>query len=448
MTRRFALIGTGSRAGMYIRALAGSHSDAGALVAWADVNPGRQDWHQGRTEGLGEPRRFAPENLAAVVAEEKIDAVIVTTPDYLHAKYVVAALEAGADAIVEKPLTINEEGIKAIAEAAERTGRKVTITFNYRYSPRNEALKKVITSGEIGEVTSVHFEWVLDTAHGADYFRRWHREKEHSGGLLIHKSSHHFDLVNWWIDDVPTRVYASGALRFYGAENAAKRGLGERPARGSVDDPRNDAFSLDMRQDENLKGLYYDNEKHDGYLRDRDVFGENISIEDNLSLVVDYGRGATMSYSLNAHSPWEGYTVAVNGTNGRAELTVVERGMVHSDKSGGTVVDPSANPDQVRENESRPEFEKLVVQKHFQPAHEIEIVNGEGGHGGGDRRLLNDVFYGADEDPLGFTADWTDGVRSVVVGVAGNRSLETGQAVRIADLDLGPAARALNGDAA
>jgi predicted dehydrogenase len=174
---------------MYIGALAESHADAGTLVAWADTNPGRQDWHEKNSPGIGRPRRFAPEELDAVVAEENIDAVIVTTPDYLHATYVVAALEAGADAIVEKPLTINEEGIKAIAEAAERTGRKVTITFNYRYSPRNAELKKIIASGEIGEVTSVHFEWVLDTAHGADYFRRWHREKEHSGGLLIHKST-------------------------------------------------------------------------------------------------------------------------------------------------------------------------------------------------------------------------------------------------------------------
>ena len=62
----------------------------------------------------------------------------------------------------------------------------------------------------------MHFEWLLDTAHGADYFRRWHRLKDVSGGLLVHKSTHHFDLVNWWLADVPTRVYASGGLKFYG----------------------------------------------------------------------------------------------------------------------------------------------------------------------------------------------------------------------------------------
>ena len=140
---------------------------------------------------------------------EAIDTVIVTTPDATHADFVVAALDAGADAVVEKPLTTSVEGVRRIAQAAERTGRQVTVTFNYRYSPRNTALKSLIASGEIGRVTSVHFEWVLDTAHGADYFRRWHRDKANSGGLLIHKASHHFDLVNWWIDDVPTRVFAS-----------------------------------------------------------------------------------------------------------------------------------------------------------------------------------------------------------------------------------------------
>ncbi|HLS93207.1 MAG TPA: Gfo/Idh/MocA family oxidoreductase [Microbacterium sp.] len=444
MTRRFALIGTGSRAQMYLGALATTHADAGTLVAWADPNPGRLDWSEEHNPGLGSPRRFSPDDLADVVRAERVDAVIVTTPDVTHARYVVAALEAGADAIVEKPLTTSEEGVRQIAEAAERTGRRVTITFNYRYAPRNSALKQVVASGAIGEVTSVHFEWVLDTAHGADYFRRWHRQKENSGGLLIHKSSHHFDLVGWWIDDVPTRVYASGGLRFYGAENARARGLGPRPERGTTDDAARDAFSLDMRSDDKLRGLYLDQEHHDGYRRDRDVFDEGITIEDNLALIVDYARGATMTYSLNAHSPWEGYTVAVNGTLGRAELTVVERGSVAVDDDGRTVVDPSARPDLVVDDSERPAGERLVVQTHFSPAREVEIPAGEGGHGGGDAVLLDDVFRGPGEDPLGRTADWTDGVRSVVVGIAGNRSLATGQPVAIADLGIGPAASALD----
>ncbi|UOE43667.1 Gfo/Idh/MocA family protein [Agromyces larvae] len=438
---RYALIGTGSRAQMYLGAITGAHADTARLVAWSDPNAGRLDWSEQvfADASLPVPARFDADRLGEAIAEHGIDRVIITSPDFTHAGYIVAALEGGADAVVEKPLTVDEAGVRAIAEAVERTGRDVVITFNYRYSPRNTALKELIASGEIGEVTSVHFEWVLDTAHGADYFRRWHREKQNSGGLLVHKSSHHFDLVNWWLDDRPTRVYASGGLRFYGAENARRRGLGARPARGTDDSPLRDAFSLDLRDDPVLRGLYYDQEHHDGYLRDRDVFDEGITIEDNLALVVDYAGGATMSYSLNAHSPWEGYTVAVNGTAGRAELTVVERGAVLVDGDGRPVVDPSARPDEVARESGRPVSERLVVQRQFGAAREVPIPNGEGGHGGGDAVLLRDVFAGAEADPLGRAATWHDGVRSMAVGLAGNRSLVTGQAVATADLAIGAA---------
>ena len=77
----------------------------------------------------------------------------------------------------------------------------------------------------IGQVTSVHFEWLLNTRHGADYFRRWHRDKRNSGGLLVHKSTHHFDLVNFWIGSHPETVFAFGDLMYYGRENAEARGV-------------------------------------------------------------------------------------------------------------------------------------------------------------------------------------------------------------------------------
>lgn len=444
--RRYALIGSGSRAQMYLSAIADTHADVAELVAWADTNPGRLEWSLARHPGLGSPAAFPVDALADAVRAHSIERVIITSPDFTHADHIVTALDAGADVVVEKPLTTDEEGVRRIADAVERTGREVMITFNYRYSPRNSELKRVIGSGEIGEVTGVHFEWVLDTAHGADYFRRWHRSKDLSGGLLIHKSSHHFDLVNWWISDVPTRVFASGGLRFYGAENAARRGLRPRPERGTTDSPLRDAFSLDLRTDPTWKGLYLDQEHHDGYLRDRDVFDEGITIEDNLSLVVEYSHGSSMSYSLNAHSPWEGYTVAVNGTRGRAELAVVERGMVLVDEEGRTVVDPSARPDLVADDAARPVSERLIVQRHFEPAREVEIPVGVGGHGGGDAVLLRDVFVGTPPDALGRAADWSDGVRSMAVGLAGNRSLRDGRAVSIDELDLGAAAGALGGE--
>ena len=309
------------------------------------------------------------------------------------------------------------------------------LTFNYRYSPRNSALRQVIQDGLIGEVTSIDFQWMLDTKHGADYFRRWHREKKNSGGLLVHKASHHFDLVNWWIHSTPRRVYASGGLRFYGAENAAVRGLGERPERGTRDGAH-DGFDLDLRENANLKALYLDAEGHDGYVRDRDVFGEGITIEDNLALVVDYANGATLSYSLNAHAPWEGYRVAVNGTLGRVELDVVERGAVLESEG----LHPGARPERGRCRHLRDRCD---------PRASACCCSGTGRSRSRSRSSAETAATAAATRSCSPTsssapaktrsrvpANWRDGVQSIAVGIAGNRSLATGMPVEVADLGI------------
>ncbi|RZU62525.1 Gfo/Idh/MocA family protein [Zhihengliuella halotolerans] len=433
---RYVIIGTGNRCEMYINAILGDHADVAELVALADTNPGRAAYYQDVIEQTyGEKTEsFDPAALTGFITEENVDRVIITSPDFTHADLVCEALEAGADVVVEKPLTVNAAAAERIADTVERTGREVIVTFNYRYSPRNTALKAAIADGLIGRVTSIDFSWVLDTVHGADYFRRWHRIKENSGGLLVHKSSHHFDLVNWWLSDVPERVYAAGGLKFYGADNAAERGIAAHE-RGTREDSAADPFALDLRSDERLEGLYLKNEEHDGYRRDQDVFAPGITIEDNLALTVNYSRGAVLSYSLNAHSPWEGYRVAVNGTEGRLELDVVERAAVLP-AAGGAPVDPSVTEDG-HDNPLRASGERLVLQRHWEEAHELEIINGEGAHGGGDKLLLADIFRGPGEDPYGRPAGLVDGIQAIAVGICGNESLLRGQVVHVDDVELG-----------
>ncbi|APX33287.1 dehydrogenase [Brachybacterium sp. P6-10-X1] len=442
MPTRYALIGSGHRAQMYLDAIAGPHADVAELVALLDINPTRREFHRDRHGAFADVVLAGPEQLEDVIRDQRVDRVIVTSVDRLHAEHVVRSLEAGADVVVEKPLTIDAPSARAIDDAIDRTGRRVVVTFNYRYSPRNTALKQVIASGEIGEVVSVTFEWVLDVQHGADYFRRWHREKTNSGGLFVHKAAHHFDLVNWWIADTPVRVYARGGLRFYGAEAAAERGRPPLPERGTHDGPH-DPFELDLRSDERLEALYLEAEQHDGYQRDRSVFDAGITTEDNLTAIVDYAGGPVLTYALTAHSPWEGYRVAVGGTRGRAELEVVERAeVIAKDGPGHSAmhVDPSAVAVTAADAGARQRGEHLVVQKHFEPAREVEIPDGVGGHGGGDALLLRDVFVGPTDDELGRPSDHRDGFRAISVGICGNESLATGGPVDVADflgLDLG-----------
>lgn len=439
MPRRYAVAGTGSRAQAYVRAILQEHPEEAELVALLDPNPGRLAFHDRKVKELGGPElpQYGADDLERMVKEQSVDRVVVTSPDYTHGTVVSRILRAGADVIVEKPLTIDADGTRQIVDAMNESGKSVVVTFNYRYSPRNSALRQLILDGEIGAVTSVEFQWVLDTRHGADYFRRWHREKRFSGGLLVHKASHHFDLVNWWIASTPTRVFASGGLSFYGADNAATRGLGQRPERGTVDGSADDPWLLDLRTDDTNRQLYLESEQYDGYIRDQDVFGPGITIEDNMAVIAEYANGARLSYSLNAHSPWEGYRVCVNGTEGRAELEVVERAAVIDDR-----IDPSYPAERVVAGEVRSDGERLVLQKHWAPAVEVEIPRGVGGHGGGDRLIYADLFKGPGNDPLGRAADVHDGVRAVAVGIAANQSLVSGQPVVIADLELGGWAQA------
>src|SRR4051794_9224529 len=407
---------------MYIGALAKMYADEGDIVAWCDPNGTRMSYYDEvlAAAGLPAPARYPPGAFDALLAEQRPDVVIVTSPDATHHEYVTASLLAGRDVVVEKPLTTTVQGAQAIAQAAGSSDAQVIVTFNYRYSPRNSTLRQLLASGAIGTVSSVHFEWLLDTVHGADYFRRWHRDKSVSGGLLVHKSSHHFDLVNWWLADVPETVFAAGTLRFYGEANAAARGPTPRPIRSTgAPGASTDPFALDLAADETLRELYLEAEADDGYLRDRDVFSPGISIEDNAGVLVTYRSGAILTYALNAHSPWEGYRVSVNGTDGRIELDVVERGFVQPLGAAGLVgrtpVDAGGPGDPRRAGE------RLLLQRHWDQAREIAIPEGVGAHGGGDGRLLDDVFRpDPAPDPLERRAGYRDGLRSVAVGIAAN----------------------------
>jgi predicted dehydrogenase len=426
VTTKYAFVGLGHRAQMYTDALLGDWSDAGEIVALCDVNQTRMDYYNDAIAATGRPRVpcYRPEQFKEML--DVADTVVVTTVDALHARYVCAALEAGRDVVVEKPLTTDAEGCAAIAEAAAGSTGELIVTFNYRYSPRNSAVRALIAAGRIGDVTSVHFEWSLDTIHGADYFRRWHRDKASSGGLLVHKASHHFDLVNWWLNARAESVYAQSELRFYGQENAAARGVSDRPARGQgAPGLGSDPFILDISADERLTRLYLDAEHEDSYVRDQDVFGAGITIEDNMAVLVRYDNRALLTYSLNAHAPFEGYRAVFNGTAGRLELEVCERAWTPPHAA----IDPSA----ASKAKATGTWERLTLHEHWKQPEPVTIEQGAGAHGGGDRLLLNDVFRGAADDPLARQAGYLDGIRSVLIGAAANESARTGRPVPLAD---------------
>src|SRR5690606_12162451 len=161
------------------------------------------EWHNNKLREVHDHapvRGYHADEFETMIAEQKVDVVIVTTQDALHHEYIIRAMRAGCDVIVEKPLTIDAEKTRAIRAVMREPGRDLRVPFTVRYQPLSSKGRELIAGGAIGRPLAVNFNYVLDTRHGADYFRRWHRDKANSGGLLVHKSTHHFDLVNWLID--------------------------------------------------------------------------------------------------------------------------------------------------------------------------------------------------------------------------------------------------------
>lgn len=425
--KRYALVGTGGRAGMFVDAITTTYKDVAELVAFCDFSQTRMNWYNGRLQnecGLEPLPTYFAEQFDQMIAETKPDTVIVTTIDATHHLYIVRAMELGCDAISEKPMTTDLSKLQAIFDTIEKTGQSLRVTFNYRYAPAYTQFRQLVLDGKIGRPLSVDFSWILDTSHGADYFRRWHREKENSGGLLVHKATHHFDLVNWWIDSFPTQVFAMGDLNFYGRANAESRGEQYSYDRYTdVPEALHDPFALSLHSKAALKGLYLDAEAETGYIRDRNVFGEPINIEDTMAVTARYHNGVILSYCLVAYSPWEGLRVAITGDKGRIEMDIEET-VTHLLGDGQA----SASKGPFKQARMR-------VFPMFGDAYELDVPIGDGGHGGADPVMLEQIFSPQPPpDPYHRAASHVDGAASVLVGIAANQSMKTGHMVSIADL--------------
>ena len=421
--KRYVQVGTGGRARFFYESVASTYSETSEMVGFCDMSQTRMNFANVLLERHGHPKvsTYLHTDFDKMLDDLKPDFVIVTTTDRNHHDYIIRSMEKGYDVISEKPMTIDAEKAQAIIDCQKRTGKSLRVTFNYRYSPHNTKIRELIRDGEIGDVTSVHFEWLLNTQHGADYFRRWHRNKQNSGGLLVHKSTHHFDLVNFWLDTKPKTVFAFGDLRFYGQANAEARGV-EKFYYRCLDNEfaKGDHFAIDLRSNEELEELYLNAEKDSGYIRDRSVFSDDISIEDTMAVTVKYNNGALLTYSLNAYLPWEGFNISINGTKGRIEAKVVEMSYINA---GGD-----------KENEGALIGKSVKVFPMFDAPYEVEIEEKAGGHGGGDPELLNDIFGVPTEDEFKRAASHIDGAMSILTGVAANKSIASGMPVNIKDL--------------
>ena len=153
--KRYAIVGTGGRAGMYVQALTTTYGEVAELVALCDLSQTRMDWYNRKladTLDLAPVPTYHAERFSQMIAEAQPETVIVATIDATHHHYITEAMNLGCDVITEKPMTTDLPRLRAIFEAIERTGRSLRVTFNYRYAPAYTRFRQLLPASQQGEV--------------------------------------------------------------------------------------------------------------------------------------------------------------------------------------------------------------------------------------------------------------------------------------------------------
>ncbi len=401
---RLAIVGTGSRGSTtWGKPVVDAYPDRVEMVALCDINIKRAE---AANKIIGaNSKLYDAKDFDRMILETKPDIVIVTTTDGFHEKYIIRAMELGCDVISEKPIAIEADQCQRIAEAEVRTGRKIIVGFNDRHTINSMETKRILMSGELGKILAVDFHEYLDVSHGAEYYRRWHGKRRYSGTLLLHKASHHFDVVNWFVDADPVDVHAIGKLSYYGHNNPF-RGRNCRTCQCTARCP----YYWDMTKDQEAMALYGNCEDIDGYYRDGCLWDNEIDIYDTSSVHVNYENGTQLTYSMHTFLPYEGQYICFSCENGRLDIRI----------NG-------------RQAWNAPDIE-FRLSKNKGESKYWTMTPPSGGHGGSDAHLKDSIFLPPQPDPLGCKAGSRAGIMSSLVGIAARQSIETGLTVKIADL--------------
>lgn len=170
-------------------------------------------------------------------------------------------------------------------------------------------------------------------------------------------------------------------------------------------------FFWDITKNEHYMNLYVKAESEDGYIRDSCVFRKKINIWDTMNVQVQYHNRVTMSYSLNAFMPYEGYFVGFNGTKGRLDARVYHN--------------------QPWKIQNMADFR---ITNSFKKSRTFGIRSGGSEHWGADQVMQDQIFRKPGPDPLGQRAGSRQGALSILIGIAGRRSIEQERPFKIEEL--------------
>ena len=394
---QIGIVGAGNRGINTFGKLLQERADA-HVAAIADTNPERM---RAAAAELGIDPRFYPDP-AAMVRAEKLDGVVITTPDFLHAPHVIASLEAGARHIlVDKPLATTAAGCAEVIEAMRRHDGRVTIGFNLRHNAVIRKIKEIIESGELGELMLMENREFYDG--GRTYMARWNRRYELSGGLWIHKGSHDFDIFNWFNAAAnPVRVSAFAGVNALRTDKIPFPVAEGKPVGPTCTACAYKGICPDYTLPVGGVKLFNDaTELADGYAQDLCIYTSDKDTHDNGIALVEYDNNVRASHleCFVCNFTDRIYTIA------------------------GHLGTLTASLENLR----------IEVIPRWGEKRVIEVPPDAGGHGGADPHLLEN-FLSSIAHGTPNSSSVRDGIRAVAVGEAAERSWRGHRMVEIAEL--------------
>jgi predicted dehydrogenase len=205
---KLGLIGAGGMARGHLKSLA--HIPGVEVTAICDVHKKNLS----EAAGLAVKSKVSPHNVMKfeqsedLLAIDEIQAVIIASPNNTHCPITVASLKAGKHVLCEKPMATTVKDCKKMIKAARRSKKILQIGLEYRHAPLYRKVNALIGRGDIGNVRMMWCKEFRDPF--VKKIKDWILKEEHSGGSLVEKDCHHFDLFNWMIGAKPVRVSAFG----------------------------------------------------------------------------------------------------------------------------------------------------------------------------------------------------------------------------------------------
>lgn len=397
---KFGIVGIGNRGLYCFGELLKNHPEA-EIAALCDTNSYRLNYAREKLQ----LQSNLYSSLDEMLATEKLDAVIITTPDFYHEECAVKAIRANCNVLVDKPLATSVKACQHIISEAQNAGKVLMVGFNMRHHPVLKKIKEMIDDGIVGRIFLMENREFYDG--GRTYMSRWNRFYEKCGGLWIHKGSHDFDIFQWLMNfPKPVRVNAFADVSVLNPQNLPFE------LENNIEPGPNchkchyagvckDRFTFDSGEDgqwgEKASAL-------DGYEKDTCMYLSEKNNHDNGIAMVEYDNGARASHMECFITSMTDRKYTICGTKGQIEASLEERKIVFHPRWSQDIMTWTLPVD---------------------PAGE--------GHGGADFNLINsfiDILAGRAQN----TTTFEQGMMSTAVGQAAELSRRQHRQVEISEL--------------